>query len=310
MSKIAILLATYNGEKYLSNLLLSLEEQSNNDFVCFIHDDGSTDNTNGIVKDFISEHDASKYVVLEHPPLKSAKDNFLWMLKSVEADYYLFADQDDVWVSNKVEKLLVKIKGKDKAPTCVFSDMYIVDETLNKKHNSFIRFIRRDPFDLRYQRIIIDNPAAGCTMMVNKALRDIAIKLDDTSLIEMHDVFLLSIAAGFGEVIYIDEPLVLYRQHEQNVMGAKRQSDISRVFSNLALVLNGTLKKEKEAFHNQKRDLAKAIVSVAPNKESSNYKVLKDFSEIGKKAKINRIRFYKNNGFNRNKNNLWFYMWV
>lgn len=309
MINIAILLATYNGQKYIKELLESFESQSKSDFVCFIHDDGSTDNTIEIIKDFI-EDKGNKYIILENPPLHSPKDNFLWMLSNVEANYYMFADQDDVWIKEKIEKSYAKMLELDDSPSCVFADMLVVDENLNRINDSFIRLLDRDPFDYRYQRIIIDNPAAGCTMMINKALRNMAIKLKDTRLIEMHDVFILSLASAFGRINYIDEPLVLYRQHEGNIMGAKKIGVMGKVFSNISDLLNGKINKEKKEFHNQKRNLAKAVISVAEDKNSSTYKMLKDFSEIEKETKINRIRFYKRNGFNRKSNNFWFYLWI
>ncbi len=100
MSETAILLTTYNGGKYLPELLRSLADQTCQDFVCYIHDDGSVDNTVDLCKAFCREHEG-QFVLLDYPKTGSAKNNFLSLLERVEADHYLFCDQDDFWLPDK-----------------------------------------------------------------------------------------------------------------------------------------------------------------------------------------------------------------
>ena len=102
--KLAILLATYNGERYLQEQIDSLYRQTYKDWVLYIHDDGSTDGTCGIISKNAAEH--GNIVVMEHQGGHGAKDNFFGMLERVDADYYMFCDQDDVWLEDKVEKSL------------------------------------------------------------------------------------------------------------------------------------------------------------------------------------------------------------
>lgn len=299
---IAVLLATYNGEKYIKEMLDSLEAQSYGDFICYVHDDGSKDGTIEIIKEWIKKtNNSSKYKIMRQPIQGSAKDNFMLMLNKVNADYYMFADQDDVWLPQKIELTIKRMEGVmlDKnIPTCVFSDMRVVDENLNTIADSFIRHIGRNPKVLKYQRIMIDNPAAGCTMMINKALRDIAIKLSDTSLIEMHDGYMASLASAGGIISCIDEPLVLYRQHSSNVMGASKGNRIKRLLSS------------KREYHMHEVKLARALLATGMNFPESAKKTLKALSVINNSSKCKRICFYKKNGFDRDQNNLWFLLWV
>jgi glycosyltransferase involved in cell wall biosynthesis len=103
-STIAILMATYNGEKYLGEQIDSLLAQTNMDWQLYIHDDGSTDNTQAILQEYAQKH--SNIHILEYESQRGAMKNFLSLLQRVEADYYMFCDQDDVWLKQKSRAFL------------------------------------------------------------------------------------------------------------------------------------------------------------------------------------------------------------
>jgi rhamnosyltransferase len=103
---IAILLATYNGGQYLMEQLDSLLQQTCQEWTLYIHDDGSTDNTYDILREYSQKH--SNIYVLEYESQRGAMGNFLSLLQRVEADYYMFCDQDDVWLKQKVIKEFAK----------------------------------------------------------------------------------------------------------------------------------------------------------------------------------------------------------
>lgn len=313
---IAILMATCNGEKYVEEMLRSLEKQTEDDFVCYIHDDGSTDQTMHILKKWVEDH-PYHFMILEGQAQGSAKDNFFWMLAQVESDYYMFADQDDVWMPDKVEKSFKKMKQtetlcQDKYQAfCVFTDMQVVDENLHEIAPSFIRYIGRDPYRTSMAEIIMDNPAAGCTMLFNRPLRDAALELQDPTKIEMHDVWILALAAAYGteHVGVVDEACAYYRQHANNEMGARTESKADKIKRNLIDLCSGRFMQQKRAFLQKGRDLAGQmyLVDALPEKQK---KILEEFSEIGKLSKWQRIKFYNKYGFTRNQGTGWMYLWI
>ncbi len=329
--KIAVLLATYNGEKYIEQLLDSLLNQSiqiakntafkhglacvNNgkaelldvDYQIYIHDDGSSDGTNIIISEYAKKNDNIN--ILEGPACGSPKANFMWMLSQVEADYYMFADQDDVWDPLKTVRLYDAISTIDDRMAASFCDMYVTDDSLNVISDSFIRYIGRSPKNTAYTQIIIDNPAAGCAMMINKALRDKSIELKDIALIPMHDHFILLLAAIYGAVEAVDMPLVYYRQTGNNQMGAVHESKLDKVKRNIADALTGQLKAKKTAFIGEAKSLARVVLQY-DDLPCDKAKVLREFVDIDKKTKSERISFYENNNFTRESGNSWMKFFV
>ena len=320
MKDIVILLATYNGEKYLEQQLKSLFEQSFQDFRLVVHDDGSTDSTTDIINTYRDKY-PDKIEIFYGNSCGGPKENFLWMLNRVEADYYLLCDQDDVWLPNKLQESLDTIwltenegKSNEKAiePVCVFTDMSVVDEELNNISDSFIRYIGRLPSNTAYTQILIDNPAAGCTMCFNRSLRDLVVSLVpeiDLTKIPMHDALILEIAAIMGKVVVIDKPLAYYRQTVHNTMGAVTESDADKASRNFQDFKQGSIFAKKKVFINQSRIFA-GEVSKASWIPKDKKNVLIRFAKIGEKGKLRRIRFYAKNNFTRAHHNAWFRLWV
>ena len=132
---IAILMATYNAEKYLHAQIDSILSQTCKDWHLFIHDDGSKDNTMVILRAYADNY-PQEITLLDYPPQHGAWRNFLSMLNKVESNYYMFSDQDDVWLPEKIEteykaiKKLEDKEGKNK-PIVVYSDLIVTDSELN-----------------------------------------------------------------------------------------------------------------------------------------------------------------------------------
>lgn len=322
MQPIAVLLAACEGERYLGEMLASLQRQSYSNFICYIHDDGSKDATREVIRHFC-EQDPQHFRELHGPVQGGAKENFLWMLGQVEAQIYMFADQDDVWLPQKMEKSLAALLGKktlrdcaeenEIKKLCVFTDMYVTDEALHITAQSFIRHIGRDPFRTRIEQVVIDNPAAGCTMMFTRQLRDMALQLQNPRKIEMHDVWLLALAAASGRecVTVIDEPLVYYRQHANNEKGASAERFYGKIKRNISDLLSGRMAEKKRMFIRSARELAEQVCRVDGISDASG-ELLKAFSEIGNRGKAERIAFYCKNGFTRKSagSTIWMFFWV
>ena len=221
--RIAILLATYNGEKYLSEQLLSLYNQTYSDWTLYIADDGSTDGTTGIVREFSQRYD--NIVFHQNSEGKGALRNFMDLLAETEADYYMFCDQDDVWLPHKVETTLRKMReieaGNQQRPAVVCSDLKVVDKNLQTIAPSFWEMSEMLPDLLasNFNYLGVHFLATGCTMMINAAAKRIAFPYPPCAF--MHDAWLVmkTMKAG-GTFGIIGEPLMLYRQHGGNVLGA------------------------------------------------------------------------------------------
>ena len=136
---IAILMATYNGAKYLREQIDSILSQTSGLWHLYIHDDGSKDGTIEILNDYATRC-AETVTVLDYPSQGGALQNFMSLLEKVEADYYMFSDQDDVWYPTKVEKSYLAMKEQEALhpdkPIIVHSDVRVVDSQLNVLHPS------------------------------------------------------------------------------------------------------------------------------------------------------------------------------
>ncbi len=217
----AILLATYNGERFLLEQLQSLADQSEQGFICFIHDDCSADATAELVEGFCAEH-PEHFVYVGSDKCGCAMYNFLHMLRRVEADYLMFCDQDDVWLPEKVQVTLQQLKelesthGKDK-PLLVYGDLRVVDASLQPLRE---RMWGAEAAENSLRDLFMYNRVTGCTVMLNACLRQLMLSPVDFDHIVMHDWWAAMIADALGAVAYMPEPLILYRQHEGNVCGA------------------------------------------------------------------------------------------
>lgn len=238
---VAILLATYNGEQYLEEQLESLRTQTHQNFICYIHDDGSADSTQAIVESYCNNHH-DHFIYMGSSQTGGAKFNFMYMLRNVKADYYMFCDQDDVWLPEKIEKTYrlmrqTEDENASQCPTCVFTDAMVVDEKLSIINGSFYTYSGTvKPNSMELCDLIYRNLAPGCTLLINSHLRKKALMIDDIKMIRMHDWFLTLIAASEGKLVRISEPLLYYRQHEHNAIGAhKDKTKIEKVESFLRI---------------------------------------------------------------------------
>lgn len=227
-----ILMASYNGEHYISDQIKSIQKQSFTNWRLLISDDCSSDATPEIIRRFAAE-DNRIIIVSEGIRYGSAKDNFLSLTNKAKAPYVMFSDQDDVWLPTKVEKTLTKMHEVEKQngdiPLLVFTDMKVVREDLSIISNSFEKFSNIDPYRTFFSHLLAQSVGAGCTMMVNQIAIKYMLKVNKTDDIIMHDWWFSLVASAFGKIGYIDEPTSLYRQHGDNEVGAKKYSPIRQI---------------------------------------------------------------------------------
>ena len=217
-----ILLATYNGEKFIIEQFDSILNQTYQDFRIIIRDDGSTDSTVSIIKKYEMQYPQKIRVVQDDVKCGSSVSNFFQLMKYAESPYVMFSDQDDVWLEHKIEVTYKKVKeiearvGKDK-PVLVFGDYKPVDNQLND-----IEFNSRNnqitSYKLDFNHLLVQNYVTGCLVMMNECLYK---KMGEySSEILMHDWWAALYASMFGEVCHVPEVVMLYRQHGNNCVGA------------------------------------------------------------------------------------------
>lgn len=232
MTKFDILLSTYNGELYLSQQIDSLIQQEKFINKIYIRDDGSSDSTLGIIRKYKSQYHEIIELVEDELGNLGSKESFFYLSTISKSKYVAFCDQDDIWHDNKLEYYSNYIEENQleliSDPLLIHSDLTVVDEKLNVSEPSFMNYIDVDPRTNNVCDILIRNTVTGCTIVANRQLLDVSY--EHKELFHLHDVCCAIFASIYKNVFYIDEQLILYRQHEGNVVGApKKRIFIKRV---------------------------------------------------------------------------------
>ncbi len=234
---IAILLATYNGAPHLAAQLDSLLAQTHTDWQLLARDDGSTDDTPLILADYRARYPDRITILPGYGRRLGASANFAALMTSADADYLMFCDQDDVWLPEKIERAMAAMNelaaqhGADLS-LLVHTDLAVTDARLQSVEPSLWRYQHTDPaHSTQLNRVLVQNYATGCTMLFNRAARDLALPIPTAAM--MHDWWLALVVAAFGQVGFVDTPLVLYRQHGLNDIGAQgfTAGDVLRRFT-------------------------------------------------------------------------------
>lgn len=235
---VLVLLATLNGSRYLEQQLDSIAAQTHPHWMLTVSDDGSTDDSLEIVQQFSRKH-PGRVTIVGHDPAGSARDNFFNLLYGARAaSYFALCDQDDVWSVHKLERLVRRCMEHEEKhqsrPCLVYSDLAVVGADLEPLHPSFFTQIRALPQAIDYRTLLTENAIPGCAMLFNRALFDVfrAHEFDRSSAV-MHDWWIALLASTIGDLLLVREPLVLYRQHENNTLGTVKRSGISFALSKL-----------------------------------------------------------------------------
>jgi glycosyltransferase involved in cell wall biosynthesis len=224
--KILILLATYNGEKYLTGQIQSIRGQTLSNWTLLVRDDGSQDHSQDIIEEFAAKDSRIRLVDDGHED-RGTTTNFAALMQvalAEGADAIFFADQDDIWLPHKLSRQLESLQEMEKQyspgiPLLCYSDLEVVDQDLRQIHHSFMRYekLRHEPHNPIHV-LLTQNLVTGCSILINRHLLELATPIPDEIL--LHDWWLAICAAACGRIDYIDEPLVKYRQHSRNQIGA------------------------------------------------------------------------------------------
>lgn len=235
--KIDIVLASYNGERFIEEQIRSIQKNINYDQLVarvIIVDDGSTDNTESIVTKLLIKDPKIEWQI-NTSNLHGPSNNFAFGLAQTTSEYIMLSDQDDIWLPEKISTSFAEIQSLQtlhsskvgsidgSIPLLVFSDKLIVDEQLNLISNSYFS-LKKIPenWHLNFNRLCQQNVASGCTMLFNRSLLRLALPIPKTAY--MHDWWLVLVANYCGQVSLIPQPLIKYRQHQHNSIGANKVS--------------------------------------------------------------------------------------
>ena len=241
--RVAILLPTFNGEKYLAEQLDSLIGQSYENLIIVIRDDGSSDGTLEVIHSYQARFPDRFHKIENDGRNLGASHSFSFLMNyagthkeelGLKKAYLMFCDQDDIWTGNKVELQMqameaAEAEGAD-IPILVHSDLRVISDSGALIAESFLRYQGLQPSKNKFRQLLFCNLVTGCTALMNEPLTKRSLPVPETAV--MHDWWLALVASAFGKLVLIHQPLVEYRQHSSNTYGAREKSTI-RSFSGL-----------------------------------------------------------------------------
>ena len=250
--RVAILLSTFNGALFLREQLDSLLGQTHQDWVLYWRDDGSKDETRAVMTEFVGRAGQGRCVEIAGPPGNlGPAASFHTLLRGVsdapaQPDTVAFADQDDVWLPNKLERGLAALATlSTDVPALYCARQILVDAHLNRIGLSVLA-----SNDGAFPAALTQNVATGCTVMLNsRAARLVAASTPSTAT--QHDWWCYLVVTAVGGILIQDsEPVIFYRQHGGNAVGAPRSMAHRAV---------GVLKRGPQAFMSVLRQNVEAL---------------------------------------------------
>lgn len=213
---ISVCMATYNGEKYIKEQIDSVLCQLDLNDELIISDDGSTDNTLNILK----KYNDDRIKIFNNENRKGVVGNFENALNQAQGEYIFLSDQDDIWIEGKVEKCLLQLQNAD----LVLHNAKIIND-LTIIHSSFFEYRGSKP---GYWKNLIKNSYIGCCIAFNSKVKAEVISFPEG--IAMHDMYIGLKAERKFKITFIEEPLLLYRRHDNNASPTGEKSNLSRSY--------------------------------------------------------------------------------
>lgn len=226
MAQVQILLSTWNGEAWLPELLSSLNRQSFADWELLVRDDGSQDQTNKIILEWQREYPYHLGKCIVDGEHLGSTQSFSRLVEQSTAPYLMFCDQDDIWFPEKIEFSLTALQSLEAElgttkPILVHTDLAVVDEQRELIASSFWD-LRAFDVDQRKEAYLLTNVVSGCASMFNRAAASLAFPAPTEAI--QHDRWLALVCAWFGHIYALPQPLLFYRQHGSNQVGAELQA--------------------------------------------------------------------------------------
>jgi glycosyltransferase involved in cell wall biosynthesis len=287
--KVAILLSTYNGEAFLEELLDSLLGQDYKNYEIFIRDDGSVDKTVRILKNY-EKHNHVHCVYSENIGVVRS---FYTLLSDcpINADYYAFCDQDDIWAPCKISDAVDCLKGDNEEVKLYFSALNYVD--INGNYIGCSAPVNTKP---TFNNAILQNLAVGCTTVINKSAREKILRNVNFSEVYMFDWWVFLVCTFFGKVYFSEKSYIGYRQHSNNAVGASAANNFRKCIQWLVY-----LNKRPKRF--VKRQLLEFHRVYCCDYQNINHKLLSEIIELDdrniifKIYKFSKIKIFRQVGW-------------
>jgi rhamnosyltransferase len=241
-----VVLSTFNGERFLADQLESLRRSTFKDWTLFVRDDGSTDRTLTVVERFVAADSRIRTLATNDGRLGPAQSYGRLLAEAVEtgAKYVFLCDQDDVWLTEKMGRQIEQVNAAERrfgpeTPLLLHTDLAVVDEGLRLIHSSFLASQRlRHQARRPLETLAVQNFATGCTMLVNRALLEVALPIPYAAV--MHDwCFVPAERGGFSSThnrpffIGSMKPTRSAREVTGQTFGTCSQGDVDATVGNL-----------------------------------------------------------------------------
>jgi glycosyltransferase involved in cell wall biosynthesis len=231
-NKVSVVLCTYNGSGYLDKQLDSILNQTYAIDEIVIVDDCSTDSTRQILNQYQDKYKEIKLFINDNN--LGSNMSFKYAISLASNNYMALCDQDDIWYNDKIEIQMNSVLNSgydlDKRPLVVFHDLCLIDKDDNVTNKSFWKLHKFNANSFTFKKLLLFNIVTGCTCLINKSMRDEMVKSDMKDVI-MHDYLIALIGYGFGNSIFINEPLMYYRSHIGTVTEKEKIKFVKRVQS-------------------------------------------------------------------------------
>lgn len=257
---VSVVMATYNGAKYLSKQIQSLLQQTILPTEIIICDDASTDDTIAIIKQF-SSYPLIKYFI--NSSRLGVVGNFKKAVSLATPGHYIaLCDQDDLWLPEKIEKSIIALSAIDDGhiPAMVYSDLILVSSHEEVLNPSFGNELGLNKYKHCLQTLLFGNFVLGCTVMMNRQMRELFADIPENKSFN-HDAWITLIACSFGKISRLNQPYIKYRSHDNNVtfINHRKKNRIARLQYHLFSLFAKTdfLEEEIEliqTFYNQYQD--------------------------------------------------------
>lgn len=224
--RVSVAMATYNGEMYIEEQIKSILSNLTIEDELIISDDGSKDKTIEITKEYIEKDNRIKLI---EGPQKGIKQNFANAISKCNGKYIFLADQDDIWMKDKVEKVLKQFEEKNS--TLIIHDAKIINEKEEEVMSSFFEYRNSGKGIIKN---IYKNTYIGCCIAFDSKIKEKVLPIPDN--IEMHDQWIGIIAEQNGESYFLKEPLILYRRHSENNSSMKHYGIIKMIRNRITLI--------------------------------------------------------------------------
>lgn len=298
LGAIDILMATYNGEKYIAEQVESLQKQTFTDWRLLVADDGSTDRTLEIIRKMQTKDSRIEFAPA-HEPFHSSTKNFLYLLEKSTAPYVMFCDQDDVWLPEKIEHTFAKMKEAERSQevgkaVLVYADSRVVNENLEVTEPSFMHTVSFRPETYNLYKSLVANICQGATMMLNRPLANKVNNFSIPDAYPQHDYWVAAIALACGSLGFLDEQTLLYRQHSSNDVGVMYVlSPLGRLKSILKTLISVDWIKDMAASESAYVNRARAILNADLALKNSDVLALNEIVQSSERNYMARIKILK-----------------